>query len=339
MSTLDIFLFGGVRVSHTLWPQGVKVTRAGQSLLAYLLLQRHRSHQRDTLAGLFWGDHRQDQARSCLSTALWRLRSILEPGNTPKGTYLQMSPLGEVSFNKESDYWLDVARFEDGVTGVISPPVEAMRSDGARTLKQSLDLYTGDLLDGFYDDWALHERERVRGLYLNSLARLMAYYKKQGEYEASLDYGQQLLQNDPLREDVHREIMRLYLETGQRALAIKQYELCREILADELGIAPMDETRALREHLQATGSSGSTPISDDRTAPGNSGQLGSARNQSITTLPSLLLALQDSTAHTDLKSALRHFNIALQGLDAARDELKHAIELVQGYVERDRSDG
>ena len=104
MGVLRISLFGGVEVNHPAWPSPVKLTRTVQALLAYLTLGRQRHHSRDELAGTFWGEHPDDRARSCLSTALWRLRRVLEPEGTRRGTYLQTTPAGDVWFDSKSDH-------------------------------------------------------------------------------------------------------------------------------------------------------------------------------------------------------------------------------------------
>lgn len=128
------------------------------------------------LAGLFWGDHCQERARRCLNTTLWRLRQVLELEGIPRGTYLLTPAADEVSFNWESDYWLDAALFEEQAGQILTKPVEAMNTADVQILRQALQLYTGDLLEGFYDDWVLREREQLRRLYLNSLAHLLHYY-------------------------------------------------------------------------------------------------------------------------------------------------------------------
>jgi DNA-binding SARP family transcriptional activator len=249
MNVLKVRLFGHFQLDHAGHPDTVKVTRIIQGLLAYLLLYRHRSHPREVLAGLFWGDYPEARARSCLSTALWRLRLVLEPPNTMKGTYLITTPLGEVGFNREADYWLDVAVFEEKVGGTLEKPSEELEVQDASALQKALALYTGDLLEGFYEDWALRERERLRALQLKGLRHLMRYWKHCGDYEAGLECGRQILAFEPLWEEVHREVMRLYVANGQRALAIRQYQTCCGILDKELGIAPMEETKALHYHI------------------------------------------------------------------------------------------
>jgi DNA-binding SARP family transcriptional activator len=249
MGNLQIRLFGRVQISHDNWKSEVNITRVIQGLLAYLLLQRHRTHTRDGLASLFWGEHNQEKARGCLNTTLWRLRAVLEPDGIPPGTYLRSNHFGEVGFNPESRYWLDVDIFENQINKVLSTPLQVVKKTEIEKLRKVIQLYRGDLLEGFYDDWALRERERVRFLYLNSLAYLMRYEKSNGLYENSLIYGRQILELDPLREEIHREMMRLYMQNQQRTLAVRQYKTCREILKAELDIEPMAETQILYNQI------------------------------------------------------------------------------------------
>lgn len=301
MGVLRISLFGDVRVTHEDGLPEAKVTRTIQALLAYLLLQRHRNHPREVLAGLFWGDRSEARARNCLNTALWRLRRVLEPEGASPEAYLVTTPAGEIGFNRASDHWLDVAIFEEQVSPVLAKPIPAMEPADARQLEGALQLYAGDLLEGFYDDWALRERERLRSLRLNSLAHLMRYYKHHGAYEESLACGHQILHLDPLREEIHREVMRLYLESGQRALSVRQYETCREILAAELGIPPMEETAALYAQILPQAGHGSvqpTVVNEPAT----------------------------------LQQAVQQLHRAIQDLDEARGELRRSVQLVERFA-------
>ena len=243
MALLRIQLFGAVRVSHADHPRDARLIHTVQGLLAWLVLNRRKTHAREALADLFWGEQREDRARSCLSTALWRLKQALEPAGVSPGAYL-ISDSAAVGFNCESDHWLDVAAFEEGVGALRSRGPAAVSPDWARA-ETAIAHYTGDLLEGFYDDWALRERERLRLLYLESLATLLRHYSESGTIDEAIRCGQQILALDPLREDVHRELIRLHLRRGHRALALEQYERCRALLDDELGVGPMEETRML----------------------------------------------------------------------------------------------
>jgi DNA-binding SARP family transcriptional activator len=249
MSVLQIHLLGTVRLSYDDRPPAGKVTRAVQGLLAYLVLHRDRTHSRETLGDLFWGDQRGDRARGSLSTTLWRLRQVLEPPGVGRGTYLLTSASGEVGFNRESDHWLDVAILEGQAQRVLRQPPDVARIPDVGSLERALDLYSGDLLEAFYDEWALSERERLRVAYLGSLARLMRHHADAAAYEEALACGRQILALDPLREEIHRDMMRLYARSGRRALALQQYASCRETLVRELDIEPMAETRALHARI------------------------------------------------------------------------------------------
>jgi len=245
MDILQITLFGCVRVTHNNWLTEVKLTREVQALLAYLLLQRHRAQPREILASIFWGELSQERARGSLNTALWKLKKALEPDGVPAGTYLINNHPGELGFNWESQHGLDVEVFEQETCHLLTYPPQTVGETHVQEFEKILGIYKGELLEGFYQNWALRERERLRSLYLKSLRYLLEYYKLHKLYENGLSCAQQILNLDPLREDIHREMMRLYVENGQRALAVKQYEICRKVLDTELSISPMEETQAL----------------------------------------------------------------------------------------------
>jgi DNA-binding SARP family transcriptional activator len=249
MAILQIRLLGRVQVSHDDWLTQERITKVVQGLLAYLLLQRHRTHSREVLADLFWGEQHREKAYGCLNTTLWRLRHILEPDGISSGTYLVSNQMGEVGINQQSEYWLDVAVLEEQINYTLAFPYQTVEAGEVKKLENSMQVYRGDLLEGSYDDWALRERERIRELYLNGLSYLLHYEKYHGLYEKGMVYGGKILQLDPLREEIHRDMIRLYVANGQRAMAVRQYETCCAILQDELQIEPMKETRRLYSQM------------------------------------------------------------------------------------------
>jgi DNA-binding SARP family transcriptional activator len=285
----------------------IRLTRSVQELLAYLVLQRHRPHSREILADLFWGNRSQEQARSCLSTALWRLRRALEPTGVARGTYLVTTQQGEVGFNADSPCWLDVALLEQAVQPVVTVPPHKLDAAVIEELEKVIHVYTGELLDGFYDEWVLRERERLRLLYLSGQLQLMRYYRLQGDLEQSARHGQDLLRHDPLREDIHRELMHLYLENGQRARAAQQYESCRRSLAEELGILPMEETQLLYARIL------------------------SASSHTVAEQPPLPSAMLSTLS--DLHQALVTFENAYQGL---QHSIRRLEQLLENIPESDR---
>jgi len=307
MSILKLHFFGSLHIlrTHGGVPVSVTTTHKVQALLAYLVLHRDRTHTRDVLLAEFWPDYNQHRARNALNTTLWRLRQAIEPDGVPAGTFVSTSPSGELGFDPGSNYWLDVAVFEAEAGRFLSKEPGRRQPADAQALQGVLALYTGDLLEGFYDDWALRERERQRLLYLKCLASLLNWYQEHQEYEVALSYGQQILDHDPLREEIHREMMRLYLKTGRRPLAVQQYNTLRTILSEELGIAPMASTRALYRRIVAADSAAALP------AP-------AADNPPL------------------LQRALEQLLYATETLTAAHEDLQRAVLLVE-RLSRDSS--
>jgi DNA-binding SARP family transcriptional activator len=251
MGLLRISLLGGLRVSHDDFFKETRLTPSSQTLFAFLLLQRNRLHPREVLAGQLWGNNSQEHARGCLNTALWRLRRVLEPAGIPTGTYIINNLQGEVGFNKESKYWLDIEVFDQQISQALNKHFQEISLTEVVHLEKTLELYQGDLIENIFEDWALRDRERMRSLYLNCLAYLIDYYQYHGLYEKGLEYGRLILDIDPLREEIHRKIMRLYAANGQRTLAVRQFTTCRAVLAKELGIPPMEETENLYNQIIA----------------------------------------------------------------------------------------
>ncbi len=281
METLQISLFGHVSVIHPHASGPLRLSRSTQALLAYLLLHQHLV-PRDVLMDVFWMDTSPDRARSSLTTALWRLRQLLEPDDVTPGTYLVTGGMGEVGFNWNSGHWLDTAAFERHVYPLLRKPLSNLSEDDLTEIEGVLSLYRGELLEGIYEDWVLRERERFRSLYLNCLTRLMECYASRKNFERSIALAQEILRRDPVREEIHRALMRIYLESGQRSLAVRQYVHCREILDQELGVGPLEETQVLYQQICAASRAGAREMT---------GQLG---NPEIAQLACELQAVRQS---------------------------------------------
>jgi DNA-binding SARP family transcriptional activator len=168
----------------------------------------------------------------------------LEPSGVTRGTYLVSDHADQIGFNPNSPFWLDVQAFDDATSHITSSTPTDFEDD-LPGLEKAVALYRGDLLEGFYDEWALRERETLRTRYLSALMYLMETYRERGHYEKSLSFGRRILEMDPLREDIHRHMIRMYLDSGDRAQAVRQYQICQEALARELKVAPMEETQEL----------------------------------------------------------------------------------------------
>lgn len=245
MSTLKLFLFGGMRVYRSDCPDEINLTPVLKSLLAFLVLNRHRSFQRETLMEMFWGDMEESRASSCLSTALWRLRVAIEADRIVKGSYLLSNRQGhEVRFNPESDFWLDTTEFEDHAKQ-LSNKKHALTREALEQMENGLLHYNSGILNGIYDDWAMCEHERFHNMYIQMLNNVLGRYSEKHDFAKCIHYARVLLDQDPLREDIHRILMSLFMESGQRSLAIRQYHKCKTALINELQITPDAKTEAL----------------------------------------------------------------------------------------------
>jgi DNA-binding SARP family transcriptional activator len=242
---LSISLLGGLRIAHRGSCGPARLTRAVQTLLAFLVLNRGRMHSREALVAAFWPDYNPKQALRCLSTALWRIRAVLEPRGVARRTFLLTTSLGEVGFCEEGDFWLDAASLEEEIGDALLAPAHAMSPASASRLEQTLSAHDGVLLAGFSDEWIARERERLELVWIQGVEQLMGYREARGEHAEVLRLAQRILERDPLREDMHRRIMTCCSRSGQRALAARQYRTCRELFLRELGVEPAEETQAL----------------------------------------------------------------------------------------------
>jgi len=238
---LTLTLLGGFQVRVD---PGVALTlpsKKAQALLAYLALPPGRAHPRGKLSALLWGDMREEQARSGLRQALFALRKALKEADP-----LPISLDGETVSLDPAAVDVDVAAFEQEV------------AQGAPdALERAVALYHGDLLEGAavreaaFEEWLMAERERLRELVLEALARLLAHQRRAGAPDAAIRTAVRLLALDPLQEPVHRTLMRLYAQLGRRGAALRQYQHCVSVLQRELAAAPEAETKRLyREILQ-----------------------------------------------------------------------------------------
>jgi DNA-binding SARP family transcriptional activator len=209
-------------------------------LLAFLALHPCRRYSRSELVATLWPDGKGKSPAASLSSTLWRLRQLLDapcPGLPP---LIHCTADGLLGLAAPDTVWVDHAEFNL----LLAAP-----HDNAAALRQGAALYVDALLSGLNDDWVLRERELARQQWLKALLRMMQIGRSSGHLEQALVCARTVLDADPLREDVHRQVMSLYAESGQRPLALRQFEACREVLARELGVSPLPETVQLYREI------------------------------------------------------------------------------------------
>ncbi len=251
MSKLRIYLFGKFSVRRNDQILDGFDARKIQEFFCYLLLHRDHSLPRETLASLLWPDTTTAQSKKNLRQALWQLQSALGSQNERVNDRVLLVESEWVQLNSRADLWLDVAEFEQAFNLVQKIPGQELDSSQAQLLQDTVQLYQGPLLEGWYQDWCLLERERLQSLYLAMLDKLMSYCEAHHDYETSLLYGMRIMCYDRARERTHRRLMRLYYLIGDRAEALRQYERCASALEEELGVGPSKSTTAIYSQIIA----------------------------------------------------------------------------------------
>jgi TolB-like protein/Tfp pilus assembly protein PilF len=253
VARLQVRLLGGFEARLDSGPELALKGRKAQALLAYLAAAPGVARSRDGLTGLLWSDRAEEQARGSLRQALAELRRALDGADpAPLDAGREAVTLDSRAVDS------DVAELE-----------RLIAEGGPDSLSLAAELYRGELLEGFgtadpaFEDWLAVERARLGELALGAMSALLDHLTAAGEAERAVALARRLLELDPSREPVHRALMRLYAGRGDRALALKQYQACREVLAGELDVAPEAETEALHEELRSGGPAPTPTTSDE----------------------------------------------------------------------------
>ncbi len=244
MSHLSIQLFGKL----TIQVDGHRIngfdSRKHQEPLTDLLVYRDRPHTRESLAELLWQPSSTSQSKKYLRQALWQIQQLL-----PIARLISTEP-DWIRISPEESYWLDVAEFERAYAHSEGVAGQHLDEQAAMSLDKAAALYRGDLLEGWYLDWCLYERERLQIMWLAMLDKLMSYCEATSQYEAGLSYGTRALRDDRAHERIHRRMMRLAYKAGDRSSALRQYERCVQALNEELGVGPGRLTVELHRRIQ-----------------------------------------------------------------------------------------
>lgn len=209
--------------------------RKTEALLALLALRPGVELGREWLTTQLWPDVPEAQGRTSLRQALGHLRKAFS--DDPDGLIVGSS---DKLYLDPARVWVDTAEL---ARLLARPPAD--RAPAA-------DLWRGELLEGFpaleepFADWLSDQRTRGRELFLARLEECLGALATQGQLDVALAVGRRLVEVEPTRESVHRALMRLHWDRGDRAAALRQYDLCREALRRRLDLAPSSETERLR---------------------------------------------------------------------------------------------
>jgi TolB-like protein len=266
-------ILGGFVLSDGEGRQYPITTKKNRALLAILALSPGFQATRERLCGLLWGDRGDDQARSSLRQSLAVLRKELKQTEE-----LVLKTHDDIVALRADTVRVDAVEF-------------LAQSNGSEVipLREAAQLYRGELLndtsisDAAFEDWLSAERSRLRTAAIKIFDRLIPLEEGHSRIVAA----QQLVSFDPLRESSHRFLMQAYADQGDNGLALKQFELCRKLLHEELSVEPARETLELRRQI-AEGEGKSTKQENVRTEPAKVFQ--SEQFPSVAVLPFLNLS-------------------------------------------------
>ena len=242
VSRLSLTLLGGFEAR--IGAETISLPRKAQALVAYLALAPSATHTRAKLAALLWGDSSEDDARNNLRQVLFRTRRAL--GSASEILTISGELVG-----------LDQAAVESDVAMVR----RLLASRDERGLRAAADLCRGRLLDGMdvgepeFEEWLAGEREAAHNLAVSALRTLIEREELRQSPDGVVAAGLKLLALDPLQEPAHRALMRALATQGRRAGALRQYQICVDVLQRELQTEPEAATKALYRELLGEASS------------------------------------------------------------------------------------
>jgi DNA-binding SARP family transcriptional activator/predicted ATPase len=234
MIRLKIQLLGGLKIEQVGTDARTDLpTRKSKAILAYLALSPGMLRSREHLAATFWDRSAEEQARASLRQTLASLRRTLS-------TQTLICTDSESVWLHPQAVEVDALQFERLAT-----------ERSAESLDKAVALYQGELLAGFslreerFEQWMSAERHRLHELAVQVFSELVDHYAGVERLDRAIAVAERLLALDPLLESAHRSLMRLYLRSGRREAALRQFQECARLLSQELGIAPAEETRQL----------------------------------------------------------------------------------------------
>jgi DNA-binding SARP family transcriptional activator len=224
VSVLGTFGFSAADGSRPLLSGG------SQRLLAFLAL-RNDSVSRTSAAGALWPDATNDHASSSLRSALSRL------GSTTRDAVA----VNDVEIRLADDVVVDIRESQGLARLLLEPgPTPLVNATGPLGPK-AISVLSRDLLPDWYDEWVVPEAEEWRQLRLQALEALSERLTSAGRFAHAIGAAQSAVRVEPLREDAHAALIRVYLAEGNQADALREFRRYRALLQRELGVEPTDK--------------------------------------------------------------------------------------------------
>jgi len=247
--TLQLFALGGfgVVVAGRNIDLGKWKRKQAVTLLKYLITRIDRPVHRERLLDCLWPDVDQSRGWGRLKVTAYYLRHELRASGMSDEV---VKTIGDAYLLRRDAVWLDADAFERLVTEGRTLQDQAQWSDALNRYVDAQRLYRGDYLEQeIYADWCAEERERLRELYLEMLARTAECHAALGQYAEVVEICHKALVFDPCRERFHSLLMEYLVKDGRSDLALAQYRHCQHVLAREFGTEPLPETQRLYQKI------------------------------------------------------------------------------------------
>ncbi len=225
-------------------------TRRSRDILCFIGSRRHRRASKDTIIDTFWGETDLAAIEKNFHPTVSHIRKALNSNQPFKQNFILYRD-GDYQLNPELSYRIDIESFDELVTRGETARRSRNTEDCVKAFEEAVELYRGDFVQGSYDTWVDEQRSYYREQYLHLLESLATIAQKQEEWSRSLQLIQQILHEDPFREDIHCLAMRAHVNMGNRSAAREQFENLRRLLGRELGVEPGSETRKIYLDLLA----------------------------------------------------------------------------------------
>ena len=209
----------------------LSITRGSQRLLAFLAVRREPV-RRDQVAGTLWPDVGEERAFASLRSDLWRLQGPAKIVIEVSSRELRLADCVSVDLYESTDL----------AYRLLASPSGPREVDPRAA---SIQLLSGELLPGWYEEWALMEAEHWRQLRLHALEALSRCFWEQGHHSHAVEAALSAVAGDPLRESAHRCLIQAHLAEGNQSEALRAFENYRFLLQTELGLEPTERLRQI----------------------------------------------------------------------------------------------
>jgi DNA-binding SARP family transcriptional activator len=248
---LLIHLLGKVSIQQENSAPTLIVAHKAQELLGYLFAYPSHAHTRRSLTTLLWPELSERQGKKYLRQTLWQLQSNFNRLTIDEDADFLFVDQEWIQINPDAKLLCDIDQLQSVSWALQEVSGECLREEEANRIDAVISLYQGEFLEGCYSDWCAHERDRLRYVYLELLHKLLRYSVQNGLHERGVQYGMKILRFDQAHESTHRWLMRLHCLSGNRTVALRQYDHCVLALKNELDVGPSQKTQLLHEIIQA----------------------------------------------------------------------------------------